>query len=144
MKTKPIDVAIMARAQLAGAEGFSTADIVGFDVRAVDNAARRLSKAGKLHRGKAGHRTMRIFAQADWAAAYSANYVTASARRPVNPASGPGAWCDPKRAPRITDTEPIYPRDENGNPLWKHTVVPGFTPDRLRDMPIRTNTHSEI
>jgi hypothetical protein len=145
---RTIDTAILKRAEMVGEEGFAIADIVGFQARQVDSAARRLMKSGQLHRGKSGHRTMRLFARAEWAESFSANYVTACSRRaskPVNAPSGPGVWSYGKRCPWPAGTEAVYPTDAHGNPLYKHTVVPGFTPDRIRalDLPIRTNTYSE-
>lgn len=92
----------------AGSVGICTGDITTHKVRHVDSAIRELVAAGRLFKGKIGHRTVRIFSEEAWARAYE------QTRRTVQ-----------TRAPRVSQSqEAVYPKDEHGNPLYKITYVP--------------------
>lgn len=131
---KPIDTALVKYALKVGQVGFCLADVEGFTAKVVDEAQRRLVKAGELHKGKIGHRTMKLFATAEWAEAYVACYVTASAVHKDRTI----AQAVITRAPWAPGTEAQYPTDPAGNPLYKVTVYPTPAPA------LRTNTHADL
>lgn len=128
----PIDAVVIALAQRTAAAGFATSDLEGYTVRLVDRVCRRLVEAGKLFKGKVGHRTVRYFARQEWASQYESGKRTVNAAQATAPTRA--------RAPWGADATTHYPHDEHGRPLYKHTVA---EPKPLpANAPIRTGTYS--
>lgn len=126
----PIDAIVMARATELGPRGINTTDIAGQTAVIVDRSVRRLTLAGRLFRGRLGYRTVRYFITPELAQAYEANKRAVSATM-VGRERG--------RAPWTNEAPPHYPRDVDGKPLYKVTVVPPV--QRPADMPIRTDNY---
>lgn len=125
------DAILMAKAEASGAVGFSLADVAGVPTKQASVSSARLIRAGKLWKGKIGHRTMRLFAKVEWAATYSANRRTVTSAAPV---------FTPRSHARWAANAPIHwPIDQHGSALYAVTVCPPVMP-RPGD-PIRTSNY---
>lgn len=124
MAKKTMREIIAAAAAAGGSSGFSIAELEaeGYARRRVDSAVNRMVADGLLHKGKTGHRTMRLFLSKEWAGAYEAR------RRPVTQREPTHTRMKANWAP---GQEAIYPVDDQGNPLYKFTSS-GISDEDLR------------
>ncbi|WOB06538.1 hypothetical protein [Piscinibacter gummiphilus] len=126
-KINAISAALRKLIVASGERGVSAAEVTGHTAQMIQKASAKLLDEGVVFRGRLGHRTVRFFAKQEWATAYETTKQTA-ATKALSRAKA--------RAPWPADAPIHYPKDERGNPLYKHTVVPA--PERDPHMPIRT------
>lgn len=125
---------VLEAAKRAGQDGISTADVSGATARAVEGAVQRLMQDNLLHKAKLGHRTVRYFVEPAWAETYLSRHQVHTPAAVRRSATARATW----RA----DEPVIYPKDADGNPLYKVTIAPAR--QRQPGDPYRTNTHNEF
>lgn len=113
----------------AGSTGFTVADIeaAGHNKRKVDSCINRMVADGVLHKGKIGHRTMRLFARSEWANAFAAG------RRSL---SSPAKTTGRMKAGWAPGQQAEYPVDADGKPLYKFTSIT-ISDEELRQAQMR-------
>lgn len=121
--------ALTKMAAEAGKAGFSVSDVLdrGYNRYRVNSSIERMVNAGLLHKGKLGHRTMRLFGSVAWANEFE------NRRRVAPPIASSHSRMKANWDP---DQEAVYPVDEDGNPLYKVTSV-GLSDEALRQGQIR-------
>lgn len=123
--------------------GVSTTEVDGVPLKASGKVVARLCDAGKLFRGKLGHKTVRYFATAEAAEAYVKQHLAPTPYRIPGSAAPKGERYTPewkggnRKAWWSPDAEPHKPMNPDGSPAYTHIVVK-MPPPKL----LRTNTHS--
>lgn len=136
-----LEDAIIAHARRVGSTGFSVVDVpFRCTPRQAYSVCQRLVLRGLLHKGKSGHRTLRMFSTAQWAADYSRT------RRRIGTEGRTGEKVQRRTAGWTADTPVIFPVDAAGRPLYKFTVCPSRCDPQVAQMRnlIRWNSDAAI